>query len=205
MHDASSAICQLLHPRVINRTMQDESMASLRVARWGGVILIILVALLYALTLDNGLRPGELEGGDLITHQYAQVQARPSNAPGYPIYTMGGWLWFHTIRSTLHLLGSPLPNPLPILSSYSTLWALAAIGLLYLVLLKLLPGANTRTPNWLLAWLVCAFYAVTAFFWYYATTTEQYSLSLIHIYSSVRVEVVPTATMRPPASVTSLM
>ena len=45
-------------------------------------------------TLDDGLRPGELEGGDLITHQYAQVQGRPSNAPGYPLYTMGGWLWF---------------------------------------------------------------------------------------------------------------
>lgn len=187
MHDTSFAICRLLHPRVINRTMQDESMASLRVARWGGVILIILVALLYALTLDNGLRPGELEGGDLITHQYAQVQARPSNAPGYPIYTMGGWLWFHTIRNTLHLLGSPLPNPLPILSSYSTLWALAAIGLLYLVLLKLLSGANTRTPNWLLAWLVCAFYAVTAFFWYYATTTEQYSSAVAHTLAIVYV------------------
>jgi hypothetical protein len=187
MHDASSAICQLLHPRVINRTMQDESMASLRVARWGGVILIIVTALLYASTLDNGLRPGELEGGDLITHQYAQVQARPSNAPGYPLYTMGGWLWFHTIRNTLHLLGNPLPNPIPILSSYSTLWALIAIGLLYLILLKLLPTANTRIPNWPLAWLICVFYAVTAFFWYYATTTEQYSSAVAHTLTIVYV------------------
>jgi hypothetical protein len=167
--------------------MQDESMASLRVARWGGVILIVVTALLYASTLDNGLRPGELEGGDLITHQYAQVQARPSNAPGYPLYTMGGWLWFHTIRNTLHLLGDPLPNPIPILSSYSTLWALVAIGLLYLILLKLLPIANIRTPNWLLAWLICAFYAVTAFFWYYATTTEQYSSAVAHTLAIVYV------------------
>ena len=41
--------------------------------------------LLYLLTLDNGFQPYELGGGDLITHQYAQVQARPSNAPGYPL------------------------------------------------------------------------------------------------------------------------
>lgn len=167
--------------------MQDESTASLRVARWGGVILIIVTALLYASTLDNGLRPGELEGGDLITHQYAQVQARPSNAPGYPLYTIGGWLWFHTIRNALHLLGNPLPNPIPILSSYSTLWALAAIGLLYLILLKLLPIVNTRTPNWLLAWLICALYSVTSFFWYYATTTEQYSSAVAHTLAIVYV------------------
>ena len=57
-----------------------------------------LFAALYLFTLDDGLRPGELEGGDLITHQYAQVQGRPSNAPGYPLYTMGGWLWFHARR-----------------------------------------------------------------------------------------------------------
>jgi hypothetical protein len=84
--------------------------------------------LLYLVTLDNGLQPDELIGGDLITHQYAQVQARPSNAPGYPLYTLGGWLWFHGIRTTLHTFGSAAPNPLPILSSYSTLWALLALA-----------------------------------------------------------------------------
>ena len=66
-----------------------------RLARWAGWAVIVLAALLYLATLDTGLRPDELSGGDLITHQYAQVQARPSNAPGYPLYTMGGWLWFH--------------------------------------------------------------------------------------------------------------
>ena len=65
---------------------------------------MIFFAALYLFTLDDGLRPGELEGGDLITHQYAQVQGRPSNAPGYPLYTMGGWLWFHLGRL---ILGAP--------------------------------------------------------------------------------------------------
>ncbi|MBK8797318.1 MAG: hypothetical protein IPM07_13625 [Anaerolineales bacterium] len=78
-----------------------------------GAILLLLALLLYAVTLDNGLQPGELLGGDLITHQYAQVQARPSNAPGYPLYTMGGWLWFHGIRTITQAVGISAPDPLP--------------------------------------------------------------------------------------------
>ena len=60
-----------------------------------GVLLVLGAAALYVLTLDNGLQPYQLLGGDLITHQYAQAQGRFSNAPGYPLFTMGGWLWFH--------------------------------------------------------------------------------------------------------------
>jgi len=161
---------------------------SVKVAALAGFTLLIGALLLYLATLDNGFQPGELEGGDLITHQYAQVQARPGNAPGYPIYTMGGWLWFHSLRSLTHGLGDPLPNPIPLLSSYSTLWALMALWLFYRILCHL-----TRTParpagNWPLAWLLCAFYAVTYFFWYYATTTEQYSsavaqtLAIVYVY-----------------------
>ena len=66
----------------------------LKPATVAGVLVIGIALTLYLSTLDNGLRLEELKGGDLITHQYAQVQARPSNAPGYPLYTMGGWLWF---------------------------------------------------------------------------------------------------------------
>ena len=103
----------------------------------GRHVLVLAALALYLVTLDNGLRPGELEGGDLITHQYAQVQARPSNAPGYPLYTMGGWLWFHGLRS---LLGQDA-NPTAILSAYSTLWALLALWLLYQLIVDL-------TGNW---------------------------------------------------------
>lgn len=132
-----------------------------------GLILILAFAALYLLTLDNGLRPGELEGGDLITHQYAQVLGRPSNAPGYPLYTMGGWLWFHAGRA----VSGPPANPIPILSSYSTLWALLALALLYALLLEV--GASPPV-----AFLSAAFYGVTYFFWYYAITTEQYTSSV---------------------------
>ncbi|MCB9157781.1 MAG: DUF2723 domain-containing protein [Caldilineaceae bacterium] len=153
-----------------------------KLRRWPLLLFLVLALLLYLLTLDNGFLPRELEGGDLITHQYAQVQARPSNAPGYPLYTMGGWLWFHGLRGLLRLAGEPLPNPIPLLSSYSTLWAIVALWLFYLVLYRLSQG------RWWLAWLISAFYAVTYFFWYYATTTEQYSsavaqtLAIVYFY-----------------------
>ena len=138
-------------------------------SRWVGIALILTFALLYASTLDNGLRPGELQGGDLITHQYAQVQGRPSNAPGYPLYTMGGWLWFRLGR----LLLGPNHNPIPILSSYSTFWALIALWLLYRLILEVTDRGEGG--NWPVAALATAFYGVTYFFWYYAVTTEQYT------------------------------
>ena len=130
----------------------------------GGLVLVA-AALLYLLTLDNGLQPEELRGGDLITHQYAQVEGRPGNAPGYPLYTMGGWLWYRLGRVAL----SWAFNPIELLSLYSTLWALASLLILYLVLLRI-------TRRWrLLAALLTAFYASTYFFWYYSVTTEQYT------------------------------
>jgi hypothetical protein len=155
---------------------------------WAGYILLLGAATLYWFTLDNGLQPGELVGGDLITHQYAQVQARPSNAPGYPLYTMGGWLWFHGLRSLARLWGDLLPNPIPILSSYSTLWALSALWLFYRILCHITRSPVWPQGNWPLSWLLSAFYAVTYFFWYYATTTEQYSsavaqtLAIVYVY-----------------------
>ncbi len=142
-------------------------------AHRGGIGLLLAFALLYLLTLDNGLRPGELEGGDLITHQYAQVQGRFSNAPGYPLYTMGGWLWFRIGR----LIFGPDANPISLLASYSTFWALTALGLLYALILEVMARRDGR-GNWPVAALVTAFYGVTYFFWYYAVTTEQYASSV---------------------------
>jgi hypothetical protein len=143
----------------------NSQLNRLKIANLAGGLLLLAAALLYLLTLDNGLRPEELSGGDLITHQYAQVEGRPSNAPGYPLYTMGGWLWFQLGRGLL----SWVFNPIEILSLYSTLWSLAALAVLSVILLQV-----TRR-RWPIALLLTAFYAVTYFFWYYSVTTEQYS------------------------------
>ena len=118
------------------------------------------------------------------------MEARPSNAPGYPLYTMGGWAWFHGLRQLSVALGNPLPNPIPILSSYSTLWALLALGLLYALVLRLTRSPARPYGNWVVAWLVGAFYAVTYFFWYYATTTEQYTSAIAQTLAIVYVYVV---------------
>ena len=165
-----------------------------RTATWAGILLMLGAAILYTLTLDRWMTWGNLAGGDLITHQYAQVQARPGNAPGYPLYTMGGWLWFHTLRSAVRALGQPYPNPIPMVSAYSTLWALLALWFLYRTLCMLTSRRYAphcpwgQAGNWPLAFLVSAFYAVTYFFWFYATTTEQYSsavaqtLAIVYVY-----------------------
>ncbi len=171
-------------------SVTDQPAGPRRTAIWAGAALLLLAAALYLLTLDNGFAPGELVGGDLITHQYAQVEARPSNAPGYPLYTMGGWAWFHTLRGLSAALGNPLPNPIPILSGYSTLWALLALGLLYALVLRLTRSRARPYGNWVLAWLIGAFYAVTYFFWYYATTTEQYTSAIAQTLAIVYVYVV---------------
>lgn len=188
-------LCQTpLTETALNGIDQPMRRPFLRLLTWGrpphfaALTLLGCALLLYLLTLDNGLQPEELVGGDLITHQYAQVQARPSNAPGYPLYTMGGWLWFHTVRGVIELAGNPLPNPIPILSSYSTFWALLALWLLYRILCHVTRTKAWPDGDWPLAWLLTAFFAVTYFFWYYATTTEQYSsavaqtLAIVYVY-----------------------
>ncbi|MBE2239419.1 MAG: DUF2723 domain-containing protein [Caldilineaceae bacterium] len=181
------------------RAEEQSSITETNRRNLAGVLLLGLALLLYALTLDNGLQSSELIGGDLITHQYAQVQARPSNAPGYPLYTMGGWLWFHGIRTIMQAVGVSAPNPLPMLSSYSTLWALLALALLYAILCHVTRSSHRPAGHWPLAWLLGAFYAVTYFFWYYATTTEQYTsaiaqtLAIVYVYflwrEKVRLEI----------------
>lgn len=155
--------------------------------RLGLIILLLLAVVLYYASLDTGLQPEELRGGDLITHQYAQVQARPSNAPGYPLYTMGGWLWFHGARAIAQSITFNF-HPINVLSSYSTFWGLIALGLLYQLLLRTTLRPDLPTGDPLIAWLLTAFYAVTYFFWYYATTTEQYTsavaqtLAIVYFY-----------------------
>ena len=171
-------------------SVTDQHAPQRRTVLWAGAILLVLAVALYFVTLDNGLTPGELVGGDLITHQYAQVEARPSNAPGYPLYTIGGWVWFHGLRSLSAALGNALPNPIPILSSYSTLWAILALGLLYGLVLRLTRSAARPYGNWVVAWLIGAFYAVTYFFWYYATTTEQYTSAIAQTLAIVFVYVI---------------
>lgn len=176
-----------------------EGWRSPRLARWVGGLVLVVVGTLYLLTLDTGLRPDELTGGDLITHQYAQVQGRPSNAPGYPLYTLGGWVWFRLSG----LLFGWAANPIQRLASYSTVWALAALFVLYHLCLRLSRG------RWPVAALVTLFYAVTYFFWYYSVTTEQYTSAvfqtLLIVWLAVRWDDQTAADPASPAAEHTLL
>ena len=105
--------------------------------------------------------------------------------------------------------GVQLPNPIPLLSSYSTLWALVALALLYAILCRLTRSERHPAGNWRLAWLLTAFYGVTYFFWYYATTTEQYTsaiaqtLAIIYVYLLWQAAVQQEARSPHPAAATT--
>jgi len=132
-------------------------------------LVLALACSLYIRTLDNGIGLGELAGGDLITHQYAQAELRFSNAPGYPVYDMLGWVWF---RGAGRLIGTWF-NPTEILSLFSTIWSLLALGLLFRLVFELTEG------NALVAGATTFLHAVTRFFWYYSVTTENNSFGVL--------------------------
>jgi len=138
-------------------------------ALWAGAAVLLFSLVLYLATLDNGLEPWQLGGGDLITHQYAQAQLRFANAPGYPLYTVLGWLWFQVGRATLW----PLFNPTQILSLYSTIWGLSTLAVLYILLLEV------TERNWAVAALTTFFYGTTFFFWYYSIASEEYTAAVL--------------------------
>jgi hypothetical protein len=152
----------------------------------GALIVATVPLAVYVLTLQNGLTPGELQGGDPITHQYAQAALRFANAPGYPVFTMLGWFWFQ-----LSALLTPFFNPIERLTFYSTLYAIPSLLLLYHLLLKAQssttlnitpaapdPSSAVSHPS-TFALLATLFFAFTYFFWYYAISSENYSSSVL--------------------------
>ncbi|MDH4209230.1 MAG: DUF2723 domain-containing protein, partial [Anaerolineae bacterium] len=136
---------------------------------WTGAGVILLSLILYLATLDNGLEPWQLGGGDLITHQYAQAELRFANAPGYPLYTVLGWVWFQVGRAVLW----PWFNPTEILSLFSTIWGLSTLAVLYVLLLEV------TDDNWAVAGLTTVFYATTFFFWSYSVMSEEYAAAVL--------------------------
>lgn len=138
-------------------------------AVWTGAAVLLTSLALYLLTLDNGLEPWQLGGGDLITHQYAQAQLRFANAPGYPLYTVLGWLWFQLGKALLWFLF----NPTEILSLYSTIWGLSTLAVLYVLLLEI------TDDHWAIAGLTTLLYGTTFFFWYYSIASEEYTAAVL--------------------------
>ncbi len=119
--------------------LSKAAIQHLTVSRLGALVVAFLPLAVYLLTLQNGLTPGELQGGDPITHQYAQATLRFANAPGYPIFTMLGWLWF---QGSAFL--TPFFNPIERLTFYSTLYAIPSLVILYYLLLDCMTASGRR-------------------------------------------------------------
>lgn len=145
--------------------------------RIGALVVASLPLAVYILTLQNGLTPAELQGGDPITHQYAQATLRFANAPGYPLFTVLGWLWFQLSAWPAFIF-----NPIERLAFYSALYAVPSLVLLYFISLKLQASiSNLHYPiSMIIAALATLFFAFTYFFWYYAISSENYSSGVLN-------------------------
>ena len=82
-----------------------------------------------------------------------------------------GWLVVDVAHGVESL--APAANPIPILSSYSTLWALASLAVFFLLLYRL------TKKNVVISFGLSVFYALTYFFWFYSVTTEQYTSAVL--------------------------
>lgn len=119
-----------------------------------GLFLASLAVYIYTLA------PGMLRG-DSGEFQYAMVTLEPPHAPGYPLYTLLGWLWLHLI-------------PLGTLAYRANLLS-AFFGALTVSLICLITMRMTRRP---LASLAGALYLAFSYvFWSQSVITEVYTFN----------------------------
>lgn len=97
-------------------------------------LLALAVCLLAAALYLRTLAPGVL-GGDSGEFQFAAWLGGFAHPTGYPLYLLLGHLWSHLI---------PLHDPAWRMNAYSALWAGVAVGLLYLLALRVLH----QTDSW---------------------------------------------------------
>ncbi len=142
----------------------------------------LLAAALYLRTLAPGLL-----GGDSGEFQFAAWLGGFAHPTGYPLYLLLGYLWTHVL---------PVGDPAWRMNVFSALWGAAAIGLLYLLALRVSQaGQRLRLPTpssageevaiRLLA-LVAAFtFAFTPTFWSQAVVAEVYTLNTVLVIAIV--------------------
>ena len=127
----------------------------------------IFAAALYLRTLA----PGVL-GGDSGEFQFAAWLGGFAHPTGYPLYLLLGYLWTHLL---------PIADAAWRMNAFSALWGAVAVGLLYLLALRMLQ--MTAPAGWpiaisrLLALLAAAIFAVTPTFWSQAVVAEVYTLN----------------------------
>jgi hypothetical protein len=141
-----------------------------RLARgdYGPATLAALLALaLYLRTLAPGLL-----AGDSGEFQFAAWTAGLVHPTGYPLYLILGYLWTHLL---------PWSDPAGRLNLLSALFGALAVGLMYLLAVRVLrlagPAHQTDLGYRLLAAVAAATFAVSPAFWSQAVIAEVYALN----------------------------
>ena len=156
-----------------NVKRQTSDTVSLFVTRYSLLdYLLALASAMFAAALYlRTLAPGVL-GGDSGEFQFAAWLGGFAHPTGYPLYLLLGYLWTHLL---------PIADAAWRMNAFSALWGAVAVGLLYLLALRMLqittqarwPAAISR----LLALLAAAIFAVTPTIWSQAVVAEVYTLN----------------------------
>ena len=137
--------------------------------------LAFLVGLLALVLYMRTLAPGLL-GGDSGEFQFAAWLGGFAHPTGYPLYLLLGYGWTHLLR-----LGDPAWR----MNAFSALWGGLAIGLIYLLALRVLQLTITSGPSFavqrLAALFVALTFAVTPTFWSQAVIAEVYTLHIVFV------------------------
>jgi hypothetical protein len=129
------------------------------------LLTLLLAFILYLRTLA----PGVL-GGDSGEFQFAAWLGGFAHPTGYPLYLLLGWVWTHLL---------PLHDPAWRMNVFSALWGGIAVGLVYVLALRMLAQVAVNRWNRLPALLAALTFAVTPTFWSQATLAEVYTLNAV--------------------------
>jgi len=130
--------------------------------------------LLFALTLALYLRGGarDILPGDPGEFQFAAWNFGLAHATGYPLYLIVGGVW-------QHLLGIVNVNPAHALNMLSAILGAAAVGLLFVLVVRWIPGpALIRRAA---AVVAAAWFATNPTFWSQALIAEVYTLHALFV------------------------
>jgi len=135
--------------------------------------LLALASAMFAAALYlRTLAPGVL-GGDSGEFQFAAWLGGFAHPTGYPLYLLLGYLWTHLL---------PFGDAAWRMNAFSALWGAVAVGLLYLLALRMLqmtaPAGWPAAISRLLALLAAAIFALTPTFWSQAVVAEVYTLNV---------------------------
>lgn len=138
---------------------------------WDHALALLVGLLAFALYLRT-VAPGLL-GSDSGEFQFAAWLGGFAHPTGYPLYLMLGWLWTHL---------APWHDPAWRMNAFSALWAGVAVGLVYLLSVRILRAVQpadraAHQPAMRLTALFAALtFAVTPTFWSQAVIAEVYTL-----------------------------